>query len=82
MRRQAAGKPPGAGGGMVVCFLGLPGDFFVIRRFRGKGIGSGDSEERGEPERASGLPSIIAVLRDCLGTLAKHSVAHGWRAVN
>ena len=51
---------------MVVCLPGLPSDSFVIRRFRGKEIGSGGSEERGESERASGLPSIIAVLRYCL----------------
>ena len=39
----------------------------MIRRFRGKEICSGDSEERDEPERVSGLSSEIMVLLDCVG---------------
>jgi hypothetical protein len=39
----------------------------VIRRFRGKEICSGDSEERDESERVSGSSSEIMVLFDCVG---------------
>ena len=39
----------------------------MIFRFRGKEIGSGDSEERDEPERVSGFSSEIVVLWDCVG---------------
>ena len=39
----------------------VPSDYFVIRRFRGKEIGSGDSGERDGSERFSGLLSIIVV---------------------